>query len=477
MAQDTRTQARRLLGSFNDEERRGIGKTVLALLVALALVGLPLVTGAQFFAGLEPAGLISMAILLFAALLWVLEAMPAFAVGLLVIGLQIALLGMPGGVLFAPEETNGWTVFVQPWAKPTMWLFFGGFVLAQACTKTGLDRWLAGLLLGRLTQSPTRLMAGVMAVTFVFSMFMSNTATAAMMMAVAAPLFASQPRESPYTKGLVLAVALAANLGGIGTIIGTPPNAIVAAQMPAGEKLDFFKWMTVALPPAIILALLGFGLLWWLFVRGTDCGALALEEVGEQDARAQRQRYSVMVVFALTVVLWMGESIFHVSAPVVSFLPIVALAVIGVIDADDIRALPWDVLLLLAGGLSLGVGVQESGLAEWMAGKVPDSLSGLGMAMAFGLIAVVLSNLMSNTATAAMLVPLAISIAPAESVRMVLLAIALSCSLAMALPISTPPNAIVYGSGRLASRDFLLPGGVMAGFALLVPFYLKAIGL
>ncbi|MGJ8725415.1 MAG: SLC13 family permease [Roseibacillus sp.] len=477
MARDTRTQAKRLLGSFSNEERRSIRKTLLAFGIALAVVGTPSLLQWPLYKGLEPAGQISLGILIFAALLWVMEAMPAFAVGVLVIGLQIALLGLPGGVLFAEENTKGWTTFVAPWAQPTMWLFIGGFVLAQACTKTELDRWLAGILLGHLTGSPAKLMAGMMAVTFVFSMFMSNTATAAMMMAIVAPLFLSLPKESRFAKGMVLSIAVAANLGGIGTIIGTPPNAIVAAQLPADQRLDFFEWMLMALPPALLLSVLGYLLIWWVWIRGEKTGKLSLEKIEKQCARSKRHRLTVMIVFSTTVAMWMGESLFGVAAPVVSFIPIVALAVAGVIDSEDIRALPWDVLLLLAGGLSLGVGVQESGLAEWLAGKVPGTLGGLAMAMAFGTIAVVLSNLMSNTATAAMLVPLAISIAPHENVPLVLLAIALSCSMAMALPISTPPNAIVYGSDRLQARDFLLPGLVMGAAALIMPLWLSLTGI
>lgn len=477
MARDTRNQAKRLIGSFSNEERKGIRKTLLALAVALAVAGLPSLSGAAFFDGLSRAGMISLGILVFAALLWVMEAMPAFAVGMLVIGLQIALLGMPGGPLFSEEEARGWTVFVAPWAQPTMWLFFGGFVLAQACTKTELDRWLAGILLGRLTGSANKLMAGMMAVTFFLSMFMSNTATAAMMMAIVMPLFVSLPKGNRLATGMILSVAIAANLGGIGTLIGTPPNAIVAAQLPEGQQLDFFHWMLMALPPALILLVVGYLVIWWAWIRGETVPDLTLEKIAKQSTRAKRHRLTVGLIFAITVVLWMGETVFQIAAPVVSFLPIVALAVFGIIEAEDMRALPWDVLLLLAGGLSLGVGVQESGLAEWLAAKVPSSLGGLGMAIAFGLIAVVLSNLMSNTAAAAMLVPLAVSIAPAENAQLVLLAIALSCSLAMALPISTPPNAIVYGSDRLRSRDFLLPGAVMTVAALLMPLWLKLSGI
>lgn len=477
MAGDTRTQARRLLGSFDGDERRGILRTFIALAVALLAVGLPLLFKTEIYQGLGLAGLISLGILIFGALLWVLEAMPAFAVGMLVIGLQIALLGMPGGVLFAVDGAQDWTVFVEPWAQPTMWLFFGGFILAQATTKTELDRWLANLFLGKLTGNSAQLLAGVMAVTFFFSMFMSNTATAAMMMAIAAPLFVSLPKESRFAKGMILSIALAANLGGIGTVIGSPPNAIVASQMPTGQRLDFFHWMLVAVPPALFLAVLGYLLIWRVWIRGETTSKITLAPIAQQSDRSRRQRYTVLGVFVLTIAMWMGESFLGISAPIVSFIPIVTLAVTGILEAEDIRRLPWDILLLLAGGLSLGVGVQESGLAEWLAGKVPQSLGGLPMAIAFGAIAVVLSNLMSNTATAAMLVPLAVSIAPPEATTLVLMSIALSCSLAMALPISTPPNAIVYGSDRLNSRDFLLPGFVMAGAALLIPCWLKLAGM
>ncbi len=408
--------------------------------------------------------------MVFAAALWVTEAMPAFAVALLVIGLQIAILGQPGGVWAAEGDTKAWTTFVQPWSSPTMWLFLGGFVLAHGCSKTQLDKWLAGMVLGRFATNPAKLVAGVMAITFIFSMFMSNTATAAMMIAVTAPILADLPKDSRLAKSIVLAVATGANLGGIGTIIGTPPNAIAAGQLMG--KVDFMKWMAIALPPALLLAAAVYFLIWRIYIRNSGEKAdICLDSSVESTARLKRHRIIVMIVFTVTVAMWMGESFTGIPSPVVSFIPIVALAVSGVIGARDMRVLPWDVLLLLAGGLSLGVGVEVTGLAEWFASHVPGNLGTFSITIVFSLLGLFLSNLMSNTAAAALLIPLAASIARDADVTLVTIAIAISCSAAMALPISTPPNAIAHSTERLSSRDFLIPGLlVAAGMALVLPW-------
>lgn len=469
MFMDTRAQAKRLLGSFERDELRGVIKTVACAAFALGLLFLPGLLGLDLYQGLGAGGLASLGIMTFAAGLWVTEAMPAFAVALLVIGLQVVILGTPGGVWAEVGETNAWTTFVRPWASPTMWLFLGGFVLAHGCSKTQLDKWLAGMMLGRFATNPAKLVGCVMAITFVFSMFMSNTATAAMMVAVTAPVLASLPKDSRIAKGLVLAVAAGANLGGIGTIIGTPPNAIAAGKL-AGS-VDFVKWMMIALPPALLLAVAVYFLIWKMYIRGEKSGAIHLDSEVETGARMKRHRITVMGVFVLTIAMWMGESLTGIPSPVVSFIPIVVLAVTGVIGARDMRVLPWDVLLLLAGGLSLGVGVEVTGLAEWFAGHVPGGLGVTAIAVVFSLLGLFLSNLMSNTAAAALLIPLASSLVGKGDPTLVIVSIAISCSVSMALPISTPPNAIAYGTGRLNSRDFLLPGLLSAlGVALILPW-------
>ena len=469
MFMDTRAQAKRLIGSFERDELRGVVKTLACAAFALALIFVPGLFGFPLYEGLDAGGRASLGIMAFAAALWVTEAMPAFAVALLVIGLQIAILGTPGGIWAATGDSNAWTAFVSPWASPTMWLFLGGFVLAHGCSKTQLDKWLAGMVLGRFATDPAKLVASVMAITFIFSMFMSNTATAAMMIAVTAPVLAGLPKDSRIAKGLVLAVATGANLGGIGTIIGSPPNAIAAGKL-AGS-VDFIKWMMIALPPALMLAVAVYFLIWKIYIRGEKSGSIVLDSTVEAGARIKRHRITVMVVLALTVGMWMGESLTGIPSPVVSFIPIVVLAVTGVISARDMRVLPWDVLLLLAGGLSLGVGVEVTGLAEWFAGLVPGGLGVVSIAVVFSVLALFLSNLMSNTAAAALLIPLASSLVGKGDPTLVIVCIAISCSVAMALPISTPPNAIAYGTGRLNSRDFLFPGLLAAlGLALVIPW-------
>jgi len=466
---DTRAQAGRLLGSFSRGELEGMAKTAGCVALAAAVVWVPGWLGLDWYEGLDRGGIAALGILVLAAALWVSEAMPAFAVALLVIGLEIAILGRPGGVWAEEGDAKAWTTFVEPWASPVMWLFLGGFVLAHGCSKTQLDRWLAGMVLGRFATSPARLLAAVMTITFVFSMFMSNTATAAMMVAVTAPVLAGLPKDSGLGRGLVVGVAAAANFGGIGTIIGTPPNAIAAGEL--GARMDFLGWMKVALPAALGLGLLAYLLVWSRWVRGERAEIPALGGEITSEPRQRRHRLVVLVVLVLTVALWMSESVVGIPSSVVSFIPIVGLAVFGVISAKDMRALPWDVLILLAGGLALGVAVEVTGLAQWFAGLVPGDLAPVAIAVVFCALGLALSNLMSNTAAAALLVPLAASLVEGESEVLVIVSIAVGCSAAMCLPISTPPNAIAFGTGRISSRDFLLPGLVaVAGMALVLPY-------
>jgi sodium-dependent dicarboxylate transporter 2/3/5 len=282
-----------------------------------------------------------------------------------------------------------------------------------------------------------------------------------MMIAVTAPLLVGLPNENRFGKGLVLGIAAAANLGGIATIIGTPPNAIAAGQL--GGSVDFIRWMMIALPPAVVLAAGMYFLIRRLYLRGDKTAISRLDSEISDSPRKKRHRITLLVIFAATVVMWIAESVTGVPAPVVSLIAIVALSVSGLIDARDMRLIPWDVLLLLAGGLSLGVGVEVTGLAEWFASQVPGHLGAIAVAVVFSVLGLFLSNLMSNTAAAALLIPLAAGLVGGESATLVTVCIAISCSAAMALPISTPPNAIAYGTDRLAAKDFLLPGLVVSG--------------
>jgi solute carrier family 13 (sodium-dependent dicarboxylate transporter), member 2/3/5 len=452
---DTRRAARRFVASVEFNDVGALLRVLGCLLVAGATAFLP------EWQGLDPAARRCLFILVLAAGLWATEAIPAFAVALLVIGLSILMLGRPDGVFVGPDEPDRWQIFIAPFASPLIWLFLAGFILAEAAARTGLDRTLAGAVFRAAGPRATAVLIAAMAITFVLSMFMSNTATAAMMIAVIAPVLRTLPPGHAFRPALPLGIAVAANLGGMGTLVGTPPNAIAAGFITrGGAPLSFLDWMLLGLPPAVMLAGgLGAFLVYRYRARDLVLDRRALASAQETGPRAPAwQRGVVVLVFSITLLLWMfGPA----PAAVVAFVPITVLSITGVIGVAEIRQLRWDVLILMAGGLALGVGVTETGLADWLVNGLPIAGLGLlGAGLAFGLLTAVLSNFMSNTAAANILVPLgaaaAVGIGSAPGILPVI--IALSASTAMCLPIATPPNAIAYSTGEINARAFLLPG-------------------
>ncbi|MFC4991856.1 SLC13 family permease [Rubritalea tangerina] len=467
MQSDTRAQALRILGEVDHPLIRTVVK-VVGCSVAAFFVAHWTQGDSAGVESLSEAGRSTLWILVFAALMWVTEALPAYAVGLLVMGLEILILGRPGGVFAEDGDYKAWEQFVQPWSNPLMWLFIGGFVLAAAASKTQLDQVIARRVLRFFGHEPKAVLAGCMMVTFVFSMFMSNTATAAMMIAVVAPVALSLNAEDPFMKALYLGIPISANIGGMGTIIGSPPNAIAAGLMPTGSQVDFLQWMTYGLPPAILLAVVG----WMYLVKRYPCetGSIRLlpsEELSGAEGGKYNNlhRFAVASVFVITIGLWMTESLHKIPNAVVSFIPIVSFAVFGVLKSEDIRNLQWDVLLLLCGGLSLGVAVRVSGLADWVASLLPTGLPIWAIVLVMAYLAVVQSNLMSNTATAAILLPIGIGFVPEVPLALAV-PVALTCSCAMMLPISTPPNAVAFASNKVGTKDFVKSGAL---FTLLGP--------
>jgi len=456
---DTRRAARRFVAAVEFDDTGALLRVLGCLLLAALVAWLP------DWIGLDPAARRCLFILVLAAGLWATEAIPAFAVSFLVIGLSIMLLGRPDGVFAAADEPERWQIFIAPFASPLIWLFLAGFILAEAASRTGLDRTLAGLVFRAAGSRATAVLAAAMGITFVLSMFMSNTATAAMMIAVVTPLLRTLPSGHAFRPALPLGIAAAANLGGMGTLVGTPPNAIAAGLMSHTESaLSFAEWMMLGLPPALLLA----GAMCAFLLYRYQAGALRLER-GALSAVQQSgplapawQRAVVVLVFIVTLSLWiLGPA----PASVVAFVPITVLSVSGVIGVAEIRQLRWDVLILMAGGLSLGVAVTETGLAAWLVDGLPvGSMGILRAAFGFALLTALLSNFMSNTAAANILVPLGAAVGTGLSGAPGLLPviIALSASTAMCLPIATPPNAIAYSTGELQARAFLVPGLLLA---------------
>ena len=393
--------------------------------------------------------------------LWVTEAVPPFSVGLFIIAfLALAL----GSSMFtdAPQDVR---VYVNTFSSPVVWLMMGGFFLASAMTKTKLDADLIRVTLKVCGDNPRRVLFGLMMVTMVFSMLISNTATAAMVIAALTPLLATLGKESPVAKGLVLGVPIAATTGGMATILGSPPNAIaVGALAGAGEAIDVLDWVWYGLPLTLFLTLLS----WRVLVRKymTDARPIAAEAAPEGEAPSpnlRRDRAIVIAVLAVTLVLWLTSPLHGLSAAAVSAIPLVVLPMTRTLGGKDVRAIGWDTLLLVAGGLALGAALKQTGLLDLYAGRI--AAIDVSPVLFYAILAyatMAFSNVMSHTATSTVLIPLGMAILPSNAVEVSMI-IGLSASTALFLPVSTPPNAIAYATGFIEQKDFRL-GGALVGF-------------
>ncbi len=423
-------------------------------------------------------GKIMLAVFVLAAVYWITSAIPPFATGLLVMGLGALLIGYPAETLRpfdAPamdSEVRSWTDFVSPAAAPVVVLMLGGFVLSHAAHATGIDRILARIVLRPFAGSASLLMLGVLVVSGWLSMWMSNTATAAMVTVMLTPLverMGAGQSVSRFGRGLLLAVPVGANLGGIGTPIGTPPNAIVfGAMRAAGVDISFAGWMLFALPVTAVLILIAWRVLLFFYPPEAD-QQVSLDDIKPDARDFTWKTWLTAITFTVTVGLWITSPLTDLPIGAVALIPLVVFPAFGLLTAPQINQLEWNILLLIAGGLALGKGMEETGLAAWIIEQLPIAgLPAIAVLAALLACALLLSTLMSNTATANLLVPIALGAAGGIGLEPMQagVAVALGASLAMALPVSTPPNAIAFSSGILRVSDFLRTGiiiGVLGG--------------
>lgn len=402
----------------------------------------------------------AISIFVIAAIFWATEVLPLFATSFLVVTLEVVFLATDGGlagVLSGWLERAGmtvsehaeirYTVFFSSFAQDIIILFMGGFLLSAAVVKHGVDRAIASRVLGPFMRSPRLLVLGVMMITAFFSMWMSNTATSAMMIAIIGPIVGRFPRGDRFAIGLTLAVAFAANIGGIGTPIGTPPNAIAyGALNSAGYDVTFLRWMLVAVPlELVLLGIVGAV----LCVRFAPRGGLEVEPI-EASGGIGRAGWLTIGVLAATVGLWLTGGVHGMRPGAVALVSAAALTAFGVLERRDVDSIDWNILILMWGGLSLSDAMRETGLAEVIAGVDLGAVASSGMAIAAIVLvaAALVSTFMSNTATAGLMVPMALALSLSHTEQYAMLA-ALGCSFAMAMPVSTPPNAIAYATGRI----------------------------
>jgi sodium-dependent dicarboxylate transporter 2/3/5 len=431
----------------------------LATWAALALLA---------FLGIEdPVRSSALAIAAGAIVLWLSEIVPPFVPTLLLWGaIPLALGNRGAGFGFAD---------VLDWGtEPVLALFLGGFAFSVAAGRHGIDVMMAERALGLARFRRRALLALAMGTTAFLSMWISNIAAAAMMMAALRPHLHAGKETATFRSALLVTVALGANFGGMGTPIGTGPNALAIAALSPRVQVTFLQWMGFALP--LTIAMLGIGyvaILWRYRVQGR------FQVIDATRPSITRQGRWVVAIFLVTIGLWLSEPLHQVPAAIVALLSTAVLFGTGLLEPKDLARIDWSTLLLIAGGITLGRLIERSGLfdlamssVDWSAAPMTVRITGLVFVSAL------LSALMSNTATAAILIPFASGIDPSLSTPVL---VAIGASFGILFVVSTPPNAIAYAGG-LRARDLLWIGLPLMVIGILVagltgPVVLRWMGL
>lgn len=403
-----------------------------------------------------------------ALVLWLSEIVPPYVTTLALLAAIPLVLGT-GHPAYRIGAVLGWA------ADPVLALFFGGFTLSVAASRHGLDVHIAERALAFSSHRRRRLLALVMAATAVLSMWISNIAAAALMLAALRPHLHHGERTQSFRSALLLAVAMGANFGGMATPIGTGPNGIAIANLEPWVRITFLQWMGFALP-----LMIGMLALAYFLIVGAHQVQGAYQSVDVRVEKLGRRARGLVVVFVLAVAAWLSEPLHDVSAPIVALCVAAVLFGGGWLKREDLGRIDWSTLLLIAGGIVLGRLAERSGLLETIArGTSGGDLPLMLRISSIVLVAALMGAVISNTASAAMLIPLALGFGFPRSIAVL---IAIGTSLGVPFTISSPPNAMAYGEGGLSARDLLrvglplmLVGSLVVG--LTGPLVLRWMGL
>ncbi len=471
-------------GAHPDRVFKKTVETIVVVCVTLLLWNLP--SDSFGIDGLNIVQQRIIAIFAFATLMWIMEIVPSWATSVAIMTLML-LFCSDSGVkwLCDPDKVGALLSYkgvMACFADPVIMLFIGGFILAIAATKTGLDAQLAKVLLKPFGTRSEMVLLGFLLITGLFSMFVSNTATAAMMLTFLTPVFKQLPPEGKGRIALALSIPVAANLGGMGTPIGTPPNTIALKYLNDPEGLNlalgFGEWMLFMVPLVVVLLFIGWMLIKTLFPFTQKRIELNIEGGMKPGIRSK----IVIVTFIVTVVLWLLDSVTGINSYTVALIPFVVFSLTGIVDRRDLEEINWSVIWMVAGGFALGYGLNQSGLAALAVESIPfGEFSPLLILILSGLICYLLSNFISNSATAALLMPILVVVCSAMGDKLdaiggtstVLIGVAIASSSAMILPISTPPNALAYATNLVQQKDMARIGiitgiiSMVLGYALL----------
>ncbi len=422
-------------------------KRILSIVIAI-IIGL---SAYMYPLGLEQPAQAVMAIMLFAGVLWFTEAFPLWVTALMVPPLLVVGAGIQ------PKQAY------YPFFDPIIALLLGGFVLALGIQNTGLDRRIAGLFVRAFGNRPKMYLLGLMAATAFLSFWISNTASTLLMIPIGiAAVTASglKPMKSEYCKTVMLGIGYSATIGGVGTLIGTPPNLIAVSFLAdAGIKVGFLDWMVHALPLVVIMVLVA----WVVLSLQHRSEVKEVKAPGLDGRRLTRGQKMTLAVFFLTALLWVTDTFHGVHNSVVAMIPIIWLYALGILKKDDLRNVKWSVLILVGGGLTLGSAIHATGLDMFIASGLSGLLMGqpeFVMYLVIGLFAIAFTAFVANTAGAAILVPIGIPMATMLGIDPMLMAILIGIvvSFDFIVPVGTPPNAIAYGTGYITVKDMLKSG-------------------
>ncbi|WP_048602815.1 SLC13 family permease [Rubeoparvulum massiliense] len=434
-------------------------------------------------AGMTPEARAVLAGTLWIATWWITEAIPIPATSLLPI------------IIFPLTGALGTKAVTSSYGDPTIFLFMGGFMIALAMERWNLHKRIALSIISVIGTSTEMIILGFMVATGFLSMWISNTATAMMMVPIGMAIIYqisetskhnNQELEKNFGKAIMIAIAYAASIGGLGTLIGTPPNAIFASQVSTlyGVEISFAKWMMFGTPLAAILLFVAWFYLvkiaFPLKVKAIPGGKALIRQEKTALGKMSYEEIIVAIVFALAALSWIFRDFvinalleskgIKVDDTMIAILFAVILFIIparsnkaqNILDWGNMKDLPWGILLLFGGGLAIAAGFKGSGLSEWIGNQL-IGLEGLNFFLVILLVTglvTFLTEITSNTATATMMFPIMASLALALNVHPYALMVAagLAASCAFMLPVATPPNAVVFGSGYLQIKDMAKTG-------------------
>jgi sodium-dependent dicarboxylate transporter 2/3/5 len=450
---------------------------VLAPMVLVVVMVLWLLPADSFgIEGLTVVQQRTIAIFCYAALMWMFEIIPAWATSVTTVVFLLLAVSDQGFTMGTQGDLVDYRLLMASFADPVIMLFLGGFVLAISASKVGLDIFLARVMLKPFGTKPKYVLLGFLIVIGMLSMFMSNTATAAMMLAFLTPVLKTLPENGGGRTSLAMSIPIAANIGGMGTPIGTPPNSIAIGQLgQLGINIGFDTWMIRMVPVVIVMLLIS----WQVLMRLFPFKAKSIEIKIEGECNKDINYWTVTVTFLLTILLWMTGELTHINANVVALVPFAVFAFTGIFKRADFAKIDWHVLWMVAGGFALGTALNKTGLAAAMVASFPFSeWSVVVVLIVSGLLGYVLSNFIANSSAANLLVPIlavvgtamADNLAVYGGVTTLLVCVAASTSFAMLFPISTPPNAIASSTGLIKTHDMTLVGIIVGVIGLILSY-------